>query len=240
MGTLLWNPEDKLLLAGLFWSIIGFGLYYVISKQKGPPNRLSPIFPSAGTQVIQVVLQRTWGMLFLGILPAGVIIFGFKATPAAFGLSFHFLSPPPLWSYALIPLIILMTYFVGSSPANLNHYPQIRLNRWTMGLLWLSAASWVAFLIAYEFMFRGFLLFSSISVLNPAVAIGLNVALYALAHFYKGALEVVGAIPLGIILCYLTMLTGNIWCAVALHSMMALSHEWFSLKAHPQMKLIRK
>jgi membrane protease YdiL (CAAX protease family) len=109
-----------------------------------------------------------------------------------------------------------------------------------MGLLWLSAASWVAFLIAYEFMFRGFLLFSSISVLNPAVAIGLNVALYALAHFYKGALEVVGAIPLGIILCYLTMLTGNIWCAVALHSMMALSHEWFSLKAHPQMKLIRK
>jgi membrane protease YdiL (CAAX protease family) len=109
-----------------------------------------------------------------------------------------------------------------------------------VGLLSLSASSWVAFLIAYEFMFRGFLLFSSVTVLNPAAAIGLNVAIYALAHFYKGPLEVVGAIPLGIILCYLTLHTGNIWSAVIIHSTMALSHEWFSLKAHPQMKLVRK
>jgi membrane protease YdiL (CAAX protease family) len=240
MGALLWNPEDQLLLAGLFWSIIGFALYYFTSKQKGPARRLSLRFPSAGTQVIEVVLQRTWGMLFLGVLPAGIIIFGMKAPPATFGLSMQFLEPPPLWSYVIIPLLILMTYFIGSSPANLDQYPQIRSDRWTVGLLSLSASSWVAFLIAYEFMFRGFLLFSSVTVLNPAAAIGLNVAIYALAHFYKGPLEVVGAIPLGIILCYLTLHTGNIWSAVIIHSTMALSHEWFSLKAHPQMKLVRK
>jgi membrane protease YdiL (CAAX protease family) len=43
----------------------------------------------------------------------------------------------------------------------------------------------------------------------------------------------------GIILCYITLLTGNIWSAVIVHSLMALCNEWFSLRAHPEMKLIR-
>ena len=68
-------------------------------------------------------------------------------------------------------------------------------------------------------------------------AIALNCILYALAHFYKGPGEILGAIPVGILLCYLTLHTGNIWSAVIIHSTMALSNEWFSIRSHPNMHL---
>jgi len=239
MEVLVWNPEDGVLLTGLLWTIIGFASYYFISMLEGPALRLSQNFSSTPTQTIQVILQRTFGLLFLGIIPAGIIVFGFNATLSEFGLNFRFSEPPPLWSYGLLPLIVLMTYSVSSTPSNLEHYPQIRSGVWTSHLLWISGASWVVFLIAYEFLFRGLLFFSSLSVLHPVPAIGLNVVLYAFAHFYKGPLEVIGAVPLGIILCYLTLITGNIWSAVVIHSVMALSHEWLSLRAHPHMKLTR-
>jgi len=95
------------------------------------------------------------------------------------------------------------------------------------------------FLVAYEFFFRGFILYASLTVLDPWSAIALNCSLYGFAHFYKGPGETFGAIIVGVLLCYLTIVTGNIWSAVAIHSVMALSNEWFSLRAHPDMKLIR-
>ena len=103
----------------------------------------------------------------------------------------------------------------------------------------ISGISWILFLVGYEFLFRGFLLQASLGVMETGPAIALNCALYAFAHFYKGPGETFGAIPAGILFCYLTLLTGNIWCAVILHSVMALSNEWFSLKAHPEMSFTR-
>ena len=73
--------------------------------------------------------------------------------------------------------------------------------------------------------------------MGPWAAIALNCSLYAFAHFYKGPGETFGAIPLGIMFCYLTLLTGNIWTAVVIHSVMALSNEWFSIRANPDINL---
>ncbi len=103
----------------------------------------------------------------------------------------------------------------------------------------ISGISWVIFLVGYEFLFRGFLLHASLNLMEAGPAIALNCALYAFAHFYKGPGETFGAIPVGILLCYLTMVTGNIWCAVILHSVMALSNEWFSLYFHPEMRIVK-
>lgn len=240
MGEIHWNPDASLLLTGLLWSLTGFACYYFLSKNGQLSIRLSSIFPSVHPAVIRVMLQRAWGVLFLGIIPFIIVMLGFRSTPSDFGLHFTFLQPPPLWSYALIPMIPVMSYFTASMPSNLAFYPQIRSNSWTRGTLWINGVSWIVFLIAYEFLFRGFLLFSSLPLLDPFYAIILNVGLYASAHFYKGPSEVVGSIPIGFVFCYMTLMTGNIWSAVTIHSIMAISHEWFSLRAHPEMKLIKK
>jgi membrane protease YdiL (CAAX protease family) len=186
-----------------------------------------------------VLLQRILGFLLLGVVSVLIILLLPDITLKKYGLAFTFRAAPPWWSWLLIPLILVMGYHTAQKPGNLERYPQIRAKQWTPGMIALSSASWVLFLIGYEFLFRGFVLHASLDLMEPGPAIALNSALYAFAHFYKGPRETFGAIPLGIVLCYLTLLTGNIWCAVILHSVMALCNEWFSLRAHPEMKIIK-
>jgi membrane protease YdiL (CAAX protease family) len=100
--------------------------------------------------------------------------------------------------------------------------------------------SWIAYLLAYEFLFRGFLFFAALPVLGLFFAIVLNTIIYALVHLYKGFKEVIWSVPLGILLCYLTYLTGTIWVAVFTHIILALSGEWFSVWAHPDMYFAHK
>jgi membrane protease YdiL (CAAX protease family) len=177
------------------------------------------------------------GFLFLGVLSAILILVLPESGLKEFGLTLHFRSVPPWWSWLLIPTILTMGYFASQKPGNLELYPQIRAKIWTPGMVLVSGASWLVFLVGYEFLFRGLVLHASLGMMEPVPAIALNCALYAFAHFYKGPGETFGAIPVGIILCYITLVTGNIWSAVLIHSLMALSNEWFSLRAHPEMKI---
>jgi len=223
----------------ILWCVVGFGSYYFLShsitcKRKfGAPCRILDV------QGNSVLLQRLLGFLFLGVISVVIILFLPKLSLKEYGLSFSFHSAPPTWSWLLIPLILIMGYFAARKPGNLENYPQIRTKIWTPGMIVISSTSWILFLVGYEFLFRGFVLHASLEIMDPMPAIALNSALYAFAHFYKGPGETFGAIPVGILVCYITLITGNIWGAVILHSIMALSNEWFSLRAHPNM-LIEK
>jgi len=215
-------------IVAILWAVIGFAAYYFLAHRK-----------SASGKVREILAQRGWGVFFMGFVSLLIIFLVLKDKPSSYGFGFSFLRPPPWWSYLILPLVIIASYFQSSSPANLAIYPQIRIEAWSGRLVALSGLSWIAFLVAYEFFFRGFLLFASLTVLDPWAAVALNCSLYGFAHFYKGPGETFGAIIVGVLLCYLTLLTGNIWSAVVIHSLMALSNEWFSLSAHPKMKLVR-
>lgn len=240
MEQLQWNPESIRALVALLYSISGFAIYYFLSKADGPIQMIRSRFPDQDPLVYSILLQRFWGFLFLGIGPLLIIAFSYHESPTLFGLNFRFLHSPPGWTFGLIPLILLLSYVTSRVPVNLQQYPQIRRKIWTPSIFLLSALSWIIFLLGYEFIFRGFLLFSCLSVMDPWMAVVLNVTIYSMAHLYKGPIETFGAIPLGFILCYLTIFTGNIWSAVLLHTLMALSNEWFSLLAHPHMQLVKK
>jgi len=231
----------------ILWSVVGFGAYYFLSMARTAALEVeqnvensspqSEFQLSPGIQIRKILIQRFLGFLFLG-LGSAVLILLLKDKPLTdFGLGFSFEQPVPWWSYLAVPLVVVVGFFTAKSESNLAMYPQIRVKRWTPSLLLLSGISWVLFLVAYEFLFRGFLLYSSLLVLEPVPAIAINCSLYAFAHFYKGPGETFGAIPVGIFVCYLTVHTGNIWSAVIFHSLMALSNEWFSLRAHPEMKI---
>ena len=231
--------ENLRFTIAILWCVVGFGNYYFLSKNSTLNSKFESACKHLDDQGNQVLLQRALGLLFLGVLSVLIIsLMPGKSVPE-FGLSFRFSELPPWWSWLLIPLILILGYFTARTPGNLKLYPQIRANTWTPGILAVSSISWILFLIGYEFLFRGFVLFASLEIMEPVPAIALNTAVYAFAHFYKGPGETFGAIPAGILFCYLTLLTGNIWCAVILHSVMALSNEWFSLKAHPEMSFTK-
>ena len=237
-GNPLSHGELEFALA-ISWCAIGFAAYYFLSHGNIFAGRIGGLVKGFDSQGNGVVLQRLLGLLFLGIASGIIILLLPGAGLKDYGLSFSFNIPPPWWAYLLVPLILGIGYFSSRSSGNLAMYPQIRLRTWTPRLIFISAISWMAFLIGYEFLFRGFLLHASLGLMNTIPAFALNGALYALAHIYKGPGETYGSIPVGIILCYLTLVTGNIWSAVILHSFMALSNEWLSMRAHPEMKIDR-
>lgn len=232
------TQEDLRFSLAILWSVVGFGSYYFLSHNKRCIRSFGSPCKLLDKQGNQVLLQRMLGLFFLGIVSVLIILLLPDIKLKEYGLSFKFHSTPPWWSWLLIPLILIMGYVSAQKQGTLKLYPQIRAQQWTRAMLAISGISWVLFLIGYEFLFRGFVLHASLELMDPIPAIALNCAIYAFAHFYKGPGEAFGAIPVGIVFCYLTLVTGNIWCAVLLHSVMALSNEWFSLKAHPEMSFI--
>ncbi len=209
---------------------LGFMFYYYLPDS----TFIQKILKSVKGESRYVIFQRFLGVFLFGIISLLVIVFPGTSKLADFGI----ITPVEetyFWTIILSLAVVAMNYFNSRTPANLAVYPQIRKEVWSIKLIILSLLSWIAYLLSYEFLFRGFLFFASVHLLGLWPATAINVAIYALFHVPKGIKETVGAIPLGIILCYLTFRTGSIWIAVFTHIVMAVSNEWLSIRAHPQM-----
>ena len=214
-----------------------FICYYYINRLKSIRDYLTKKLGEEQGQIRLVIFQRLCGVLFFGIIPAFFFLFLMNSSIVSFVLRIHF----DLYSFiAIISLgfiAFLINYFNAKSSENLKMYPQIRTKNWTLSLLALSGLSWIAYLFTYEYLFRGFLLFSCAGELGVLIAIIVNVFIYAFVHLYKGTKETIGAIPMGIILCILTLHFGTIWAAFWIHSCLALSNEWFSILHNPKIKI---
>jgi membrane protease YdiL (CAAX protease family) len=212
--------------------LFGFAAYYFL-----PESRiLKKWFRIQKGEIPDVLLRRFIGIIFFGCLPIVIVLF----TPAKSFGDFGF-NPPTIetgfWTVVLSAAILPLNYYNSFSSENLKIYPQIRRKEWPLSVLVISAVSWTAYLFSYEFLFRGFLFYASIPVLGLWPAVILNTLIYSLAHLPKGVKEILGAIPFGILLCYLTYKTNSFWIAVFAHVIMALSSEWFSLRVHPEIHL---
>ena len=239
MVNFSWDNEILLFVVAVIWSAVGFSTYIFLSKNKSLAKKLWKANPNLNSQAKEIVLQRLWGFIFLGVFPVIFILLFPEKSLKDLGLGCSWQTAPPWWVLVVLLIILIAGFYSAKQPGNLAMYPQIRNQQWTSGLLALSGFSWVVFLLGYEFLFRGFLLYASLAVMDVWPAIALNCAIYSLAHLYKGPGETFGAIPVGILLCYLTLLTGNIWTAVGIHSVMALSNEWWSIKAHKNRVILK-
>jgi membrane protease YdiL (CAAX protease family) len=191
-------------------------------------NKFQERWGEKGIAVYFIYFQRMLGFLLYGIVPACIIAFS-ELSFLKVGVVGTLGTEVMFWSLGLSVVVIIMNFFAAKSSDNLVAYPQIRSKVWTPMLTFKSALTWSLYLVAYEFFFRGYLLFSWNEEAGKLPAITVNVAVYALVHVPKGVKEAIGAIPLGIVLCLLTLKTGVIWIPIFVHIAMALSNEWFSI-----------
>jgi membrane protease YdiL (CAAX protease family) len=80
------------------------------------------------------------------------------------------------------------------------------------------------FLIVYEFFFRGVVLFIMAEDLGVTAAVIINLILYAIVHWFDKK-ERYGSVPMGIILCVVSIYYHSVWPAIIIHLSLALSHE---------------
>lgn len=215
---------------------LGFLIHLLITSSK----KIEGLLSKNNNNTSWVIFSRLTGFLFFGIIPFLMVSVVFNKPISDFGINTDNLTRSLLWFAGMVCIIIPVSYFATRNPDNLAMYPQIRKENWSPVLLFMSALTWIIYLIGYEFMFRGFLLFGLIPYFGIWTSIVLNLAFYSLMHIPKGMKETIGALPFGAIICLLTISTGTLWVAILAHMSLALSNEWFSLYYHPDMKLVRK
>lgn len=221
---------------GILLTSLSFIIYFYAAKSKPILDFIQRKYPVEKAIVYKVIHQKVSGFFFLGFLPLIVILFSPYAI-SRYGLNLDNATLSFYWIISLAGIIFLLSFVISGKPENYKIYPHIRLGIWDYKTVALNSISWIVYLLAYEFIFRGVLLFACARTFDISIAIGINVIIYAIAHIPNGKMETIGSIPIGILLCYITISTGSIWSAFVLHLIMALSNDYISLSYNPAMKI---
>jgi membrane protease YdiL (CAAX protease family) len=231
-------PELYVAVFIIFVAVLGYLSYFFVSRPVFVKKFLPIDVKKKWLSLNMVLFQRAAGSVFLGIIPGAIILVILNIRLKDYGLALRFESSSMIWILGAGAGAFLVSFLLSKFTDNSAIYPQIRIKNWGFDLFMINAMSWAAYLLAYEFLFRGIVLFSSLKAIGYWAAVVLNVILYALAHLPKGKKEVYGAIPFGIVLCLVTLETGTIWAAFAAHVSLALSYDHFSLLSHPDMRYV--
>ncbi len=217
----------------IFFSTFMLVAYFALYKHPRILHLLAVRYGEERGQEYAIYLQKFWGVLFFGLIPWLVFALTQKEHgPADYGWAWRLDAPTLKWALLLSPVMVLMTWISTRKEDSLAQYPEIRRPDWDKALLFRSALGWTLYLLAYEWMFRGWLLLAAFRQIGLWPALAVNTAIYALAHVPKGPREAIGAIPLGLALCYISLETGSFFVAFFAHVVLALSNEWFSLHFH--------
>ncbi len=214
---------------------IGYSSYYFMSHSKHIHKRLSRQFGEDRISLIWIVFQRLTGVACLGFFPGLLVLSLSFWRFSDLGLDWNLSGTTIFWTSGLGICVLVISYFFSQKPENFQTYPQIRDNPWTIKTVVINAGSWLAYLIAYEFLFRGLVLFTLYFALGLLPAIVITTSLYVLVHIPKGLKESIGAIPFGVALGLITLEAGSIWPAFFIHAILALSTDHFAIRAHPDM-----
>tara|TARA_B110000037_G_C17037731_1_gene472336 strand:- start:446 stop:1186 length:741 start_codon:yes stop_codon:yes gene_type:complete len=235
-----WTDLDLRISLPLLLTLAFFSIYWFTSKSEKIKKRFYDKYDHDQASFKHIFFTKYFGFISMGILPTiFCLVFLPELTLADLGLTFIYKTAQfsIFWILGLSILIIPLVYFSAKKPKNLVNYPQIRAKVWTKKMIFINALGWFLYLFGYEFLFRGILLIPLIEPLGMWPAIAINIALYSATHIPKGLDETVGAIPLGFVLCLLTISSGTIWIAFIVHVVMAWTNTFTALKFHPEMNL---
>jgi len=223
----------------IFLALLVYVLYVFTSQSKQIKNKFIEKLGSQKTKIYWILFQRGVGVFLYGFIPAFVSLMFFQIKISSYGLSFDNFSDSLYWTLGISAFIIPFSILNARNPNHQKKYPQIQAETWSLGLVFLSASSWIAYLFAYELLLRGLLFFSCLRSFGLWTAVIINISIYALFHLHKNFREIIGSVLLGLVFCLITYKTGTIWTAFFAHTVLALSSEWASLFLNPEMKIRR-
>ena len=234
-----WTALDLKICLPILSTLVFFSIYWFTSKSKKIKAIFFNKYDHDQASLKHIFFTKYFGFFSMGIFPTIICLF-FLPDITLEKLGLTFINETSLfsllWILGLSVLIIPLVYFSAKKPKNLLNYPQIRAKVWTKKMLFINALGWFLYLFGYEFLFRGVLLIPLIEPLGMWPAIAINISLYSATHIPKGLDETIGAIPLGFILCLLTISSGTIWIAFIVHVVMAWTNTFTALKFHPEMQ----
>jgi membrane protease YdiL (CAAX protease family) len=231
-----WKSNTLISVLPIILSLVFFVAYWFTAQSDRIKASFYSKYDKDTASVKHIFFTKYMGFLLMGVSPNVICLFFLPDYSLAdYGLT---ILPKTtlfsvIWTLGLSALVIPLAYISAKKPKNLVNYPQIRAKVWTNKTVFINALGWFIYLFGYEFLFRGTLLFPLVDTLGVWPAIAINIALYSATHIPKGLDETIGAIPLGLVLCLLTLQSGTIWIAFLVHVAMAWTNSFTALKFHP-------
>ncbi|MBC7288288.1 MAG: CPBP family intramembrane metalloprotease [Armatimonadetes bacterium] len=143
-----------------------------------------------------------FGLSFLCLLavPCAIITLGWRESLAEYGLG---MGQPAVWlRYAGVYVLVVLPALAIASrfPSIQEFYPRYSFARHSPSAFAASEAGWLVYFLAWEFFFRGFLLFTLLREFRPATAIAIQTVPFAMMHFPKPEAEALASIVAGVAL----------------------------------------
>jgi membrane protease YdiL (CAAX protease family) len=181
-------PAVQIEVFALVWCAVGLTLVYFRGMPANLPQTPALFFWFGANFVI------------LFCVPALVVRFGYRRPLREFGLQW---GEARLWGRYLGAFLLVMipvVAVVSRTPDFQAFYPRCQEARtsalWAAG----SAGGWLVYFFAWEWFFRGFLLFALVPRMGPTLAILVQMIPFAMMHFPKPEAEAWSSLIAGIAL----------------------------------------
>lgn len=130
------------------------------------------------------------------------------------------------WRFGLTATVLMLAtflpvvYLASLTPQFANHYPLCRAakNSWAAFLIY--EAGYIAYFIAWEYFFRGYLLFSLSRSIGKLAAFATMMP-FVIVHYGKPELETLGSIAAGIVLGLVALRARSFWYGAVVHIVVA-------------------
>jgi membrane protease YdiL (CAAX protease family) len=185
--------------------------------------------------MILFLFKKSIGFFALGLIPGLLYQLLLNKNFGEFGLTFSHLTENFAVILCLMALIIAVT-FLNQRLNRGNNSLQIDLKEWSYSLFLINCFGWVIYLVAYEFLFRGILLFECYSNFGLWPAIAINVVINSAIHMVNGKDQTFGAIIFSGVACFFAISRGTILIPIAMHITLSLFSDYFSIIYNIQLR----
>jgi len=218
--------------------IIYYFYYYFISSGR-IEKYCNKIVDSVQKEISVFFIKKVSGFLILGLIP--VLLYNLFLNPdfGKFGLSINHFRNNFFIVFSLI-IVIALVLFMNQKTNDKHNSLQINLSEWNILLFLLNAAGWIMYLVGYEFLFRGILLFECYGSFGFWPAIAINVAVYSAIHLVNGKVQTIGALIFGVIVCYLTLSRESVLIPIFVHISVSILSDYFSIRYNTDVGFIKQ
>jgi len=184
-------------------------------------------------------VRKLSGFLILGFIPALLYYFFIEPSFKKFGLNIQmFQASIPV--ILILVAIIVVVLFVNQSANKHRNSLQIDIQEWSIMLFLFNSIGWIIYLVGYEFLFRGILLFECSNSFGFWPAIAINVVIYSAIHMVNGKSEAIGALIFGIVASYFTLTKGTLLIPIFMHVTLSVFSDYFSIRLNKDLAFRNK
>lgn len=208
--------DRKVVLIFLSVAILQTFSFYFTSRRFFRANLFDQFQNYSDPYLLEYLYWFIGDFFTLFILGVVIIKLGVKEQLRDFGLRFGDLKTGLSFSFLFLFVMIILVWFVSATPAFAEKYPHLSSAKSDWNTLLIYEAGMLLYMFAWEFMWRGFMLFG-LEKKFGYYSVLMQMIPFLILHNGKPFLETFGAIFGGIALGVLALRTRSIYYCIIVH-----------------------